>query len=129
MYKTTGLVGLVGTTSTGHTTQAVDALRSKIEKLSKGINDQQLSAAKHIALGGYQSAVAAKQGVVQDMGLQLLARGKFSARDYAAAVSGLTTADVNQYLQDAVKSPMTVVAAGSMYDIPKFDIAAQKLLS
>lgn len=125
LYNKTGLVGLMATTA-GGAGKALDALSSKLEALAKGPSDAALAAAKSLALGGYQSAIAAKTGVVQDMGLQLLARGKFSSSEYAAAVSALTPADVASAMGAMLKGAPTVVAAGSLTDIPKYDVAAKR---
>eukprot|EP00879_Flechtneria_rotunda_P000588 GHRR01000697.1.p1 GENE.GHRR01000697.1~~GHRR01000697.1.p1 ORF type:complete len:485 (+),score=217.93 GHRR01000697.1:113-1567(+) len=129
MYKTTGLIGLLGTTTgdSSSSAAAADVLNNKLQGLTKSVGDAQLSAAKQVALGGYQYAIAAKSGVVQDMGLQLLARGKFSAQEYAAAVSSLSGNDVSKYVGEVLKSPPTVVAVGSITSLPKFDTLAKRL--
>lgn len=80
MYNSTGLIGLLATTTDGSAVAAADALTAKLQGVAKAAGDAQLAAAKQVALGGYQSAISAKSGVVQDMGLQLLSRGKFSAQ-------------------------------------------------
>ncbi len=129
MYKSTGLIGLLGTTdgSSGSTAAAADALAAKLKGLMAAAGDSQLAAAKQVALGGYQSAISAKSGVVQDMGLQLLSRGKFSAQDYAAAVTGLTASDVSKYVGEVLKTPVTLVAVGGMSALPKYDAVAGRL--
>lgn len=128
MYKSTGLIGIMGTTSSSSSSAAAaaDALTQKLQGLSSA-NEAQLTAAKQLALGGYQSAISAKGGVVQDMGLQLLSRGKFSAKEYASAVSGLTAADVSKYVSEVVKTPMTLVAVGGLASLPKYDTVAGRL--
>lgn len=126
MYKTTGLIGLVGTASS-NATAAADALTAKLKSLASSVGDAQLAAAKQHALSGYQSAISAKSGVVQDMGLSLLARGKFSAKEYAAAVSGLSGSDVSKYVGEVLKSPLTLVAVGSLASLPKYDTVAGRL--
>lgn len=128
MYKNTGLIGLLGTTA-GSTAAAADALTAKLKGLASATGDAQLAAAKQHALTGYQSAISARSGVVQDMGLQLLARGKFSAQEYAAAVSGLTSADVSKYVGEVLKTPLTLVAVGGLSSLPKYDTVAGKLLA
>lgn len=128
LYKGTGLVGLMGTTtsSSSSAAAAANALTQKLQALSS-TNEASLAAAKQLALGGYQSAISAKGGVVQDMGLQLLSRGKFSAQEYASAVSGLTAADVSKYVGELVKSPLTMVAVGGLSSLPKYDTVAGRL--
>lgn len=128
MYKSTGLVGVMGTTtsSSSSAAAAADALTKKLQGLGSA-NEASLAAAKQLALGGYQSAISAKAGVVQDMGLQLLSRGKFSAQEYASAVAGLTAADVSKYVGDLVKSPLTLVAVGGLSNLPKYDTVAGRL--
>jgi hypothetical protein len=128
MYKTTGLIGLMGTTTTSSSsaTAAADALTKKLQALSSS-SEAHLAAAKQLALGGYQSAISAKGGVVQDMGLQLLSRGKFSAQEYASTVAGLTAADVSKYVGELVKSPLTLVAVGGIGSLPKYDVVAGRL--
>lgn len=126
MYKTTGLIGMVGTAS-GSATAAADALTAKLKSLASSVNDAQLAAAKQHALTGYQSAISAKSGVVQDMGLSLLTRGKFSAQEYAAAVSALSGSDVSKYVGEVLKSPLTLVAVGSLASLPKYDTVAGRL--
>lgn len=128
MYKSTGLIGLMGTTTTGSSTAAAaaDALIKKLQALTS-TNDASLAAAKQLALGGYQSAISAKAGVVQDMGLQLLSKGKFSAQEYASAVSGLSAADVSKYVGNLVKTPLTMVAVGGLSSLPKYDTVAGRL--
>lgn len=126
MYKTTGLIGLVGTASS-NATAAADALTAKLKSLASSVGDAQLAAAKQHALSGYQSAISARSGVVQDMGLSLLARGKFSAAEYAAAVSGLSGSDVSKYVGEVLKSPLTLVAVGSLASLPKYDTVAGRL--
>jgi predicted Zn-dependent peptidase len=129
MYKTTGLVGVMGTTTSGSSSAAAaaDALTAKLKGLAAATNDASLAAAKQLALGGYQSAISAKAGVVQDMGLQLLSRGKFSAQEYASAVSGLTGADVSKYVGELLKTPLTLVAVGGLSSLPKYDAVAGRL--
>eukprot|EP00878_Enallax_costatus_P011889 GHUV01012413.1.p1 GENE.GHUV01012413.1~~GHUV01012413.1.p1 ORF type:complete len:297 (+),score=111.87 GHUV01012413.1:1051-1941(+) len=126
MYKSTGLIGMVGTAS-GSATAAADALTSKLKSIASSVKDAHLTAAKQHALAGYQSAISAKSGVVQDMGLSLLSRGKFSAQEYAAAVSGLSSADVSKYVGEVLKSPLTLVAVGSLASLPKYDTVAGRL--
>jgi len=128
MYKSTGLVGVMGTTTTSSSSAAAaaDALTQKLQALTSA-PEASLAAAKELALGGYQSAISAKGGVVQDMGLQMLSRGKFSAQEYASAVSGLTGADVSKYVNELVKSPMTLVAVGGLSNLPKYDTVAGRL--
>lgn len=128
MYKSTGLIGLMGTTtsSSSSAAAAADALTQKLQALTSA-NEASLAAAKQLALGGYQSAISAKAGVVQDMGLQLLSRGKFSAQEYASAVAGLTAADVSKYAIELVKSPLTLVAVGGISSLPKYDTVAGRL--
>lgn len=63
---------------------------------------------------------------MQDMGLQLLARGKFSSSEYAAAVAALTPADVSKAVTAMLKTAPTVVAAGALGDIPKYDAVAKR---
>jgi processing peptidase subunit alpha len=60
------------------------------------------------------------------MGLQLLARGKFSAAEYAGAVQGLTGADVAGAVAAMLKTPPTVIAAGGITDVPKWDTVAKR---
>eukprot|EP00882_Tetradesmus_deserticola_P001792 GHRQ01001924.1.p1 GENE.GHRQ01001924.1~~GHRQ01001924.1.p1 ORF type:complete len:368 (+),score=180.54 GHRQ01001924.1:230-1333(+) len=127
MYTSTGLIGLMGTTSSGSSAAAADALTAKLKALASSTSDAQLAAAKQTALGGYQSAISARSGVVQDMGLQLLARGKFSAQEYAAAVAGLSAGDVSKYVGEVLKSPLTMVAVGGIASLPKYDMVAGKL--
>lgn len=126
MYKSTGIIGLVGTAS-GSATAAADALTSKLKSIASSVKDAQLAAAKQHVLAGYQSAITAKSGVVQDMGLSLLSRGKFSAQDYASAVSKLSSADVSKYVGEVLKSPLTLVAVGSLANLPKYDTVAGRL--
>lgn len=128
MYKSTGLIGVMGTTTTGSSSAvaATDALTKKLQGLT-AVSAASLAAAKEVALGGYQSAVSAKAGVVQDMGLQLLSRGKFSGQEYAAAVSSLTAADVTKYVSDLLKTPLTLVAIGDLASLPKYDTVAGRL--
>jgi hypothetical protein len=127
VYKSTGLIGVMGTTGSGSSAAAADALTSKLKSLASSTNEAQLAAAKQVALGGYQSAISARSGVVQDMGLQLLARGKFSAQEYAAAVAGLSAGDVSKYVGEVLKSPLTMVAVGGIASLPKYDTVAGKL--
>lgn len=129
VYKSTGLIGVMGTTSSGSSAAAADALTAKLKALASSTGEAQLAAAKQVALGGYQSAISARSGVVQDMGLQLLARGKFSAQEYAAAVAGLSDADVSKYVGEVLKSPLTMVAVGGIASLPKYDVVAGKLLA
>lgn len=129
VYKSTGLIGVMGTTSSGSSAAAADALTAKLKALASSTGEAQLAAAKQVALGGYQSAISARSGVVQDMGLQLLARGKFSAQEYAAAVAGLSAADVSKYVGEVLKSPLTMVAVGGIASLPKYDVVAGKLLA
>lgn len=128
MYKSTGLIGLMGTTtsSSSSAAAAADALTKKLQALTSA-SDASLAAAKQLALGGYQSAISAKAGVVQDMGLQLLSRGKFSAQEYASAVAGLTAADVSKYASELIKTPLTLVAVGGISSLPKYDTVAGRL--
>jgi processing peptidase subunit alpha len=127
MYNSTGLIGLMATTTDGSAVAAADALTVKLQGAAKAAGDVQLAAAKQVALGGYQSAISAQSGVVQDMGLQLLSRGKFSAQEYASAVSSLTAADVAKYIEEALKTPLTLVAVGSMSNLPKYDTVKSRL--
>lgn len=129
MYKTTGLIGLMGTTtsSSSSAAAAADALTQKLQAVASATDDKHLAAAKQLALGGYQSAISAKAGVVQDMGLQLLSRGKFSAQEFASAVAGLTAADVSKYVSEVVKTPLTLVAVGALSSLPKYDTVAGRL--
>lgn len=129
MYRSTGLIGLLGTTTSGSgaAAAAADGLTKKLTGLASGASEGALAAAKQLALGGYQAAISAKGGVVQDMGLQLLCRGKFSAQEYAAAVSGLSAADVSKYVAEVLKSPPTLVAVGGMASLPKYDTVARRL--
>lgn len=92
MYNSTGLIGLLATTTDGSAVAAADALTVKLQGAAKATGDVQLAAAKQVALGGYQSAISAQSGVVQDMGLQLLSRGKFSAQvGHCSALLGRAT--------------------------------------
>jgi hypothetical protein len=129
MYKSTGLIGLMGTTTSGSSAAAAaaDALTQRLQALASATDDKHLAAAKQLALGGYQSAISGRAGMVQDMGLQLLARGKFSAQEYASAVSGLTSADVSKYVGEVLKSPLTLVAVGALANLPKYDTVAGRL--
>jgi predicted Zn-dependent peptidase len=131
LYNGTGLIGLVAGCAPGGATAALDALSSQFDALaSKPIAEPALAAAKQLALGGYAAAVSAKTGAVQDAGMQLLARGKFSAGDYAAAVASVTAADVSRMAQQALSSGApTVVATGALRDLPRYDVTARKFVA
>jgi len=126
MYRSTGLIGLMGTTTPGAAVSAASALTSRLEALAKSVSDTGLAAAKQSVIGSYSIANEATASVVQDMGLQLLARGKFSAGDYVAAVGGLTAGDVSKYVGEVLKGQPTLVAAGALNDLPKYDAVAKK---
>jgi predicted Zn-dependent peptidase len=128
MYRTTGLVGLVGTTAPGKAAAAADALLGRLEALAKGVKEESLSAAKALVVGGYSSATSGKMGVVQDMGGQLLARGSFSSGEFVAAVSGLKAGDVTKAVGDMLKGAPTLVATGALADVPKYDATAKKFV-
>ncbi|KAI8464776.1 MAG: mitochondrial processing peptidase alpha subunit [Monoraphidium minutum] len=126
VYKSTGLIGLLGTPS-GGAAAAVDAMSSRFEALAKGAPEPALAAAKAVALGGYRAATATKSGAVQDLAQQLLARGTAGgAGEYAAAVAALTAADVAAAAGAMVKGPPTLVAAGPLSDLPKYDAVARR---
>jgi processing peptidase subunit alpha len=131
LYNSTGLIGLVAGCSPGGATAALDALSAQFDALaSKPIAEPALAAAKQLALGGYAAAVSAKTGAVQDAGMQLLARGKFSAGDYAAAVASVSASDVARMAQQALSSGApTVVATGALRDLPRYDVTARKFVA
>ena len=126
MYKSTGLIGLLGTPSASGAPAAVDAMTQRFEALAKGVPEPALAAAKAVALGGYQAAVATKSGAVQEIAQQLLARGKASTGEYAAAVSSITAADVSGAVAAMVKGAPTLVAAGPLSELPKYDTVARR---
>lgn len=126
VYKSTGLIGLLGTPSPSGAGAAVDAMSSRFEALAKGVPEPALAAAKAVALGGYRAATAAKSGAVQDLAQQLLARGKAGAGDYASAVSALSAADVAAAAAAMIKGPPTLVAAGPLSELPKYDAVARR---
>jgi hypothetical protein len=126
MYRSTGLIGLMGTTTPGAAVAAAGALTSRLEAVAKSVSDTALSAAKQSVVGSYSLANEAAASVVQDMGLQLLARGKFSAGEYVGAVGGLTAADVSKFVGEMLKGQPTLVAAGALNDLPKYDAVAKK---
>lgn len=131
LYRSTGLIGMVAGCSPGGATAALDALSSQFDALAtKPIAEGALAAARQLALGGYASAVSAKPGAVQDAGMQLLARGKYGAADYAAAVASVTAADVARMAQAALSSSApTVVATGALRDLPRYDVTARKFVA
>jgi processing peptidase subunit alpha len=130
LYRGTGLIGLVAGCNPGGATPALDALAQQFDALaSKPIADPALAAAKQLALGGYAAAVSAKPGAVQDAGMQLLARGKYSATDYAQAVASVTAADVAAMARQALGSAPTVVATGALRDLPRYDVTARKFVA
>jgi mitochondrial-processing peptidase subunit alpha len=130
LYRGTGLVGLVAGCAPGGATAALDALSAQFDALaSKPVSDGALASAKQLALGGYAAAVSAKPGAVQDAGMQLLARGKYSAGDYASAVAAVTAADVAAMARAALGSAPTVVATGALRDLPRYDVTARKFVA
>lgn len=126
VYKGTGLVGLLGTPTERGAAAAVDAMSASFEALAKGASEPAVAAAKAIALGGYQAATGTKSGAVQEVAQQLLARGGAAAGEYAAAVASLTAADVAKAAAEMVKGPATLVAAGPLADLPKYDAVARR---
>jgi hypothetical protein len=48
-------------------------------------------------------------------------------QEYASAVSSLTAADVAKYIEEALKTPLTLVAVGSMSNLPKYDTVKSRL--
>jgi predicted Zn-dependent peptidase len=126
VYKSTGLIGLLGTPSEAGAPAAVDAMSARFEALAKGVPEPALAAAKQVALGGYQAAVATKSGAVQELAQQLLTRGRAGAGDYAAAVSGVTGADVSAAVAAMLKGAPTLVAAGPLSELPKYDVVARR---
>jgi processing peptidase subunit alpha len=130
LYRATGLIGLVAGCAPGGAAAALDALSAEFDSLaSKPIAPAALAAAKQLALGGYASAVQAKPGAVQDAGMQLLARGAYSADDYARAVSAVSAADVAAMARAALGSAPTVVATGALRDLPRYDVTARKFVA
>ena len=126
VYKSTGLIGLLGTPSPSGAAAAVDAMSARFESVAKGIPEPALATAKAVALGGYRAATATKSGTVQDIAQQLLMRSKASAGDYAAAVTALTAADVASAAAAMLKGPPTLVAAGPLSELPKYDSVARR---
>ncbi|GBG00196.1 mitochondrial-processing peptidase subunit alpha-like [Raphidocelis subcapitata] len=129
VYKSTGLIGLLGTPSEKGAPAAVDSMSARFEALAKGVAEPALAAAKGVALGGYQAATATKSGAVQELAQQLLTRGKASTGDYAAAVAGITAADVSAAVGAMLKGAPTLVAAGPLSELPKYDAVAKRFAS
>lgn len=82
-----------------------------------------------VALGGYQAATSTKSGAVQELAQQLLTRGAASTGEYAAAVAGLTAADVTAAVGAMLKGPPTLVATGPLSELPKYDAVARRFSS
>ncbi len=114
----------MASTGPASASKALDILTAKIESLTKA-SEQAVAAAKGSVLSGYQAALDSKVGAVHDIGLQLLAKGSVSS-DYAAAVASVTAADVSKAVASLLKTAPTVVAAGALSDIPKYDAFAKK---
>lgn len=126
VYKSTGLIGLLGTPFDKGAAGAIDAMSARFEALAKGVADPALAAAKQVALGGYQAATATKSGAVQELAQQLLVRGTATEGQFAAAVNGITAAGVSAAVAAMLKGAPTMVASGPLSELPKYDTVAKR---
>lgn len=96
LYKSTGLIGLRATTTPGGAAKALDALTARLEALAKGPSEGALAAAKGVALGGYQSAIAAKVGLREHArGAVCGGAAKVGLREHARGASRVEGARCN----------------------------------
>jgi processing peptidase subunit alpha len=129
VYKSTGLIGLLGTPLKQGAAAAVDAMSARFESLAKAVPDASLAAAKQVALGGYQAATATKAGAVQELAQQLAMRGVATTGQFAAAVAAVTGADVAAAVGAMLKGAPTLVASGPLSELPKYDTVARRFAS
>ncbi|KAG2445944.1 hypothetical protein HXX76_000547 [Chlamydomonas incerta] len=125
-YKGTGLVGVVASGAPGKAGKVVDALTAKVQSLAKGVTDVQLATAKNMALGELRASMATAPGLAAAVGSSVLATGKFSANEVAAALSGLTAADVTSYVNAMIKTAPTFVTYGNLSSLPRVDSIAKR---
>jgi processing peptidase subunit alpha len=126
MYKGTGLVGVIAASAPGQAGALVDALTTKVTSLAKGVSEPQLAAAKSLALGELKASLATTGGVLSSVGSSMLATGRFSPEEVAAAISGMTAQDATAYVAGLLKSPPTFVAYGNLGSLPRIDTLAKR---
>ncbi|PNH07965.1 Mitochondrial-processing peptidase subunit alpha [Tetrabaena socialis] len=119
LYKGSGLVGLTGSSSPAQAGALVDALTAKVQSAAKGISEAQLAQAKALALGELKAATATTAGLVAAVGSSVLATGKFSGLEVAAAIQAMTAAEASSYVAALIKTPPTVVSYGNLSSLPR----------
>ncbi|GLC43866.1 hypothetical protein PLESTM_001527700 [Pleodorina starrii] len=126
VYKGTGLVGLIASGAPGKAGALVDAVTAKVQSVAKGVSDAQLVHAKALALGELRAATATTAGLAAAVGSSVLATGKFSAAEAAAALQGLTAAEVSGFVSAMVKSTPTFVTYGNLSSLPRAESIAKR---
>eukprot|EP00798_Chlamydomonas_sp_ICE-L_P002690 gene2690-14902_t len=105
LHKSTGLVGIMGSTTPSTAGALVDILCQKLEDLSKGPADGALKAAKAATLNSHMASLSTSSGAIALMGPALLASGKFNSAEFVSAVLALSSADIATFISKSLKSP------------------------
>ncbi|GIL47716.1 hypothetical protein Vafri_4475 [Volvox africanus] len=126
VYKGTGLVGLIASGAPSKAGALVDAVTAKVQTVAKGVSEGQLVHAKALALGELRAATATTAGLAAAVGSSVLATGKFSAAEVAAALQGLTAAEVGSYVSALIRTSPTFVSYGNLSSLPRVESIAKR---
>lgn len=127
LYKSTGLVGLMGCSAPQKASALVDELTRKVVALASGVTEGQLAAAKQQAIMENKGLMASASTAAPIVASRVLAKGSADPASFNAACTSLTAAQVTSYIKDLAKSTPTLVTLGALAHLPRVGDISKRL--
>jgi len=121
-YTDSGLFGVYGSFKPAHSKEYVASLGKALQGAAKGVSAEELNRAKNIAKNAILRGTDRAMDLCEDIGRQMVMGGNaLHPIESAAAIDGVTDAQVKAAAQLFAKCKPTVVACGSVGHLPSYD--------
>jgi predicted Zn-dependent peptidase len=125
-YSDVGVLGLAGSCADHEAGRLAHAIVGFLkDSAGQPVTPVELERAKKQYKLAYLAQIEGRAGSAADAAHQLLLTGQWHAASAAlAAIDAVTAADVQQVARAAVAAPPAIAAAGSLEQVPRYDVLA-----